>query len=364
MPDAITAPETMEDLAAELERYDKEPVDDKRPFADAKPQIKDAELPPPKEPPKEEEPPKDEEKPEEPEKAEPEAKETKEPEKAAPDTEKPEGPLADRERDQLGRLLPVKKEPEPEKDDSRYEKAKKERARQESVLKNFEEEKRRERESLRLEREAIERERQALRAQAQTQKSEIIGQDIYGKPIYSSEALENAARDFEASGQDDLAKLSRDAIPHSRKFEELQRIQYFNDQRNAHIAEAVRANPDLANPDTPLYKEMANLYNEEAHRAQKTGRKPLYELLPDFIPLATEIAQLRLRATSNDGLQEKLKTAQAEIDRLTRLTTLNGASPTAPSRQKSFEEMTTNEQLQWMDRQARSAGFSVSHRDE
>ena len=86
------------------------------------------------------------------------------------------------------------------------------------------------------------------------------------------------------------------AISASENFEQHLAVQAFQQARDRVTQEAVAQNPDIANPQTPIYREMADIYDTEARRARDQNRKPLFEMIPDFLPLAADLAKLRMEA--------------------------------------------------------------------
>ncbi len=311
--------------------------------------------------------------------------------------EKPdsEQPTEDRPRDEFGRFLPKTPEPsdsgdvpsagdeakpadKPAEDkpvveatpeakdsareaepstDSKYEKAKKDAERKDRSWKALEEEKKRERENIAAEKAELARERQRVQEQlARAPKPDIIGYDGTGQPVYSVDALRGAAKAFDDQGDFEKAELARKAIPASENFERHLAVQAFTQARDKVTQEAVSANPDIANPQTPIYREMADIYNTEAKRAQQQNRRPLYDLIPDFMPLAADLSKLRLEAKSGTEWKTKYEQLLARFEEQNKLLAVNGSSPTTPRPPKEFNQMSTDEQLAMMDR---AAGFTA-----
>ena len=274
------------------------------------------------------------------------------PDETKPATEKSDQPAEDKPVD--GEPRDVVGEAKPS--DSKYEKAKKDAERRDRSWKALEEEKKRERESIAAEKAELARERQRVTEQlARAPKPDIIGYDGTGQPVYSVDALRGAAKAFEDQGDFEKAELARKAIPASERFEQHLAVQAFTQARDRVTQEAVASNPDIANPNTPIYKEMADIYDTEARRAREQNRRPLYELIPDFMPIAAEASKLRLDARSGTEWKVKYEQLLQRFEEQNKLLAVNGSSPTTPRPPKTFETMTTDEQLAAMDR---AAGFT------
>lgn len=363
---------TEADILADMERFASEPVTIKgKEYPSTASKALVTEDSPPKEAPKQEKP------------SEPEQLPLKEVDQhEAPDSERG---TEDRPRDEHGRFLPKEAPPgdagdvpSPEREttgaepatptpetatkpvepvgevkDSNYERAKKDAERKDRSWKALEVEKKEAREKIQAERQELARERQRVQEQlARAPKSDIIGYDFGGQPVYSKEALKAAAKAFEDQGDFEKAELARKAIPASEKFEESLAIQAFQQARDRVSQEAIASNPDLVNQQSPLYREMASIYDQEATRAREQNRKPLFEMIPDFMPLAAELAQMRMKVTESDDLRGKLQQALLKIQEQDKLLSVNGSSPTTPRAPKTWETMTTEEQLASMDRMA------------
>lgn len=262
-------------------------------------------------------------------------------------------------RDELGRFTrsdgtksePNEKIAEP-KLDSAYDKAKKERERQHNLLKNFEADKQRERALLQAERQQLEKDRAELEARrnGKTQPGE-----------FNSSAYENAAADFERQAEQDqhngdtesaagnyaLAAKARRAAHEVRQSETAQSVQQqkggFEQTWRNEMESTIREVPDLANPDTPLAKQMIELLKQEQ----------IFNYIPDGFRKAYGVARLQMEAKEASELREKNKQLTAELDRYQKLTSVSGSSPTRHGEGKSFDSMSTDEQLAVLERRTR-----------
>ena len=61
-----------------------------------------------------------------------------------------------------------------------------------------------------------------------------------------------------------------------------------------------------------------------------------------------QLLQLREEAGQVSGLKERAEKAEAEVARLTKLTSINGGSPALPAGTKRFEDMNMEQQREWL----------------
>ena len=302
------------------------------------------------------------------------------------EVEKPETPDKeeavgdDRPRDEKGRFLPKEEaadkpkteeapekpegeekgqpdgdttKPDLEKTDSAYEKAKKEAARKEKTWQQIEKEKaevRAEAARLKAERDTWEK---AMAQRSQPQSRPV---DDQGNEIYSSQEYRKAARQFRIDGEHEMADKAEAAAEVAAQNEQKQSQQRFAEHQRDMAFKVMDAEPELANEESPLAREVKAVFEQEMERARQYQRPSIFQQALDGFGMAVEVAKLRMKATLADNLSKELQSARAEIQRLNALTNVNASGPTRPARAKTFEEMTADEQLEYMDRQARSAG--------
>jgi hypothetical protein len=277
----------------------------------------------------------------------------------------------ERPRDELGRFTKTetgedipeaeRKPAEAEKPETAYTKAQKERERQENLLKNFQKEK----EDFRAEsegiREQLKREAEELRRSKEQRTSPDPSQNQ--RPRYSSGELMEAANTFEAqaekafeAGDGDAFKenlrLAREARGQAAQVYQLEQqagqqevAHRFQTVYAQHIDQAIKAEPELAKADSSLSKDVQGLLEQE----------PVFSHIPDGFAKAVQVAKWKRDAGSASELRETNKKLQAEIKRLNGLTQLNGSGPTSPPAQKSFKDMSDDEQNQYLLRQAEKA---------
>lgn len=318
-----------------------------------------------------------------------------EPEK---EVEQPEGETKEqteaRERDEKGRfvkkdesveggdaaMVSGKVEPgvaEAEKADaSRYEKAKKEKERQKSLLAGFDEEKARFRAQAAAEKAEIERERQRIEEEKLKIRAQRNGQrplDENGEPIYSSYELRELAKDYrrralkgeEGPNGENYGEVSERAEVAAERaaVREAKEQQELFDRRQSQLAmEAMTAHPELSDENAPLTQEIKAVFAQEAELSKKYDRPSIFRLIPDGFALAVEVAKLRQKAFGAEAKDQKIAELEKEIDRLNKLTTLGSSSPIQARQPKPREQMTADELLDEMDDQARKQGAKIWNR--
>ena len=247
------------------------------------------------------------------------------------------------------------------KPDTAYEKAKKEAARKEKTWQQLEKEKaevRAEAARLKAERDTFEK------VMTQRSQPQVRPRDEHGEEIYTSQEYRDAAKQFRRDGEHEMADKAEYAAEVALKNETKAAQQRFQEHQRDMAFKVMDAEPELNNEESPLAQAVKSVFEEEAQRARQYQRPSIFHQTLDGFGLAVEVAKLRMKATAADTLAKELKEARAEIQRLNSLTSVSASGPTRPGRAKSFEEMTSDEQLEYMDKQARAAGqnFFVPNR--
>lgn len=274
------------------------------------------------------------------------------------DSTKPERP-----RDALGRFTKTeagvdipeaerkpaeaKVEAAPTGPDSEYTAAKKERARQENLLKNFQQEKEVARREIETERQRLAQERQQLEQQRQSRTQDP------NKPQYTSKEFYEAHQDFKKQAKaaldggdyDEFGKLSdlaEQALITAGQVQQTEgkrqyeaRVQQWNDAWNANADVVFKAEPDVINPETPLGKTVTRLMETHGN---------VFYSMPDGVAKAVELAKLQLEATSAAELREANKTMAAELAEARSKLQPLGAGPTSPPEKKRFDDMSADQQ--------------------
>jgi hypothetical protein len=215
------------------------------------------------------------------------------------------------------------------KPESAFAKAQKEKARFEGVRKKFHEEQA----ALRAEKAKFEAERAEFeRTRTQTPVTKPAADEPQGP---NADAFERAAKQYEEEGNSSMAQLAREKATELRA-KEAQRTTAapaatqqpgsamndpkFKQEWLSHTAELVKADPTLNDPNNPIVQQ-TNAYLKDP----TYGR--YFRAFPDGIKMAHQVAVLNAAAQRVPKLEGELKTAKAEIDRLTKLTGLRGAPP-------------------------------------
>lgn len=247
-----------------------------------------------------------------------------------------------------------------EKPLTEFEKAKKEKERAAEVLKGFQKEK----EQLRARDQAREAELKQLRAEVQALKKPAAGpaKDQHG---FTAETYEKLAKQYEEQGNDEMAQAAREKVaelrakataPAAANAAEPWKDPAFEAEWQGHVKQLIDADPSLADPANPVVVATQGLLNNPVY-----GR--YFRNFPDGIKMAHEVALLMRDAQTASSAKEQLaaketelKTARAEIERLTGLLQPRGSLPgKPPAGEKDFADMTEEEQDAHMRRVAEAA---------
>ena len=256
---------------------------------------------------------------------------------------------------------------------SKYEKAKKEKERQKSLLAGFDEEKARFRAQAAAEKAEIERERQRIEEEKLKIRAQRNGQrpvDEYGNPIYSSYELRDFARDYrrralkgeEGPNGENYGELSERAEIEADRvaIREAKEQEALFERRQTELAmQAMTAHPELSDANSPLAQEIQAVFTQEAELAKKYDRGSIFRMIPDGFERALEVAKLRQKAAGSDKKDERIAQLEAEVERLNKLTTLGSSSPIHSRQPKPPEQMSADELLDQMDEQARQQGAKI-----
>lgn len=240
------------------------------------------------------------------------------------------------------------------KPETAYTKAQKERERQENLLKGFEEEKQKFRAEIQREREQLAAERQKLEEQ-RTRKPEGPGPEHY----------EQLAKEYEEAGNTKMAEAARQRAKEVR--EEQARAQTptksmdgtpapnspeFKTKWNETIVRLESEFPELKDPKNPLVVQTNLLINDK-----NFGR--FFKSHTDGVQAALEVAKImhlgNQAIEKTKGLEEKLTAANAEVERLTKLTSITGAPPGAAPSSIKLEDMTPAQREAHMMKLAQAA---------
>lgn len=111
----------------------------------------------------------------------------------------------------------------------------------------------------------------------------------------------------------------------------------FQQQWAANAAAIVQAEPELGNPENPVFKSVEQLVN-------KSDFATLLKSRPEGIRAAVEVAKLQITAAEVPTLRKEVETLKTEIARLNKLTQPRGSLPASQQPgQKRIEEMSPDE---------------------
>jgi len=289
--------------------------------------------------------------------------------KAAEETTKEDAPVRDTSDD----VSPATVAEIAQRDSSRYEKAKKEKERQKSLLAGFDEEKARTRAAFAAEKAEIEREKQRIEEEKLRIRAQRNGQrpvDEHGDPIYSSYELRELAKDYrrralrgeEGPNGENYGEVSERAEVAAERAatREAKEQQELFERRQSQLAiEQMTAHPELSDENAPLTQEIKAVFQQEAEYAKKYDRGSIFRMIPDGFERALEVAKLRQKASGSEAKDQKIAELEKEIDRLNKLTTLGSSSPTQARQPKPREQMSADELLDEMDNEARKQGAKI-----
>jgi len=111
------------------------------------------------------------------------------------------------------------------------------------------------------------------------------------------------------------------------------------------MEQAIRNNPELANPDNPISQRTSKLL----------GQEPVFSILSNGFSAASNYAATELKAESASEWQARAEKAEAEVARLNGLTSVSRSSPSSRPSAKSFEEMNPEEMRDHLKRRTEEA---------
>jgi hypothetical protein len=221
---------------------------------------------------------------------------------------------------------------EPDGENQKASKAAKEGERREKSWQKLNEEKA----ALKAEREALEQQKRELEQQRQQREQ---AQADTPKPNAEADEWDRVAKQLEEEGNAELAgrakakaKAARDAV--AAETQKQSQAKFVNEW-NSHLEKLTSENPDLQNPETALYKTVAELIKS----------KPVLSQYAAGISDAVAYAKTKLAADSVAGLQATIAEQKKQIDELNKKLSPSGSFPTPPpAGQKSFEQLSEKEQ--------------------
>ena len=185
------------------------------------------------------------------------------------------------------------------------------------------------------------REQEFVRPQVQSQQRQFSSKQLFDASqefkVTAKKALENG--DYDTFNQQ--SDLAEKAFENAAQFYELEQKEASDMAQRRHtltweqnIKEAFKADPELADPNSALSKEVQSILEVQG--------KKLW-VYPDGFNDAVAIAKMRMDAGSVSGLKETLKKLKAENDRLNGLTGITGGGVTSAPHKKKFEDLSVEE---------------------
>lgn len=251
---------------------------------------------------------------------------------------------------------------EPAKEDTAFAKAKKERDRQENLLKNFESEKQRARAELAQQKAQIDQER----AQFEAQRRNPQARDKFTSAEYAdfrNQSQRLAKKAFEdgdyEKAQEHIDNAEKAEVAAGQAYQNEQQEGQQNAQKNywdawrGNMEKTIHANREFGNPESPIAKEIQEVL--KMPDILHPGQPNVFERLPDGFAYAAEVAKLRLEAREAAQLRLDMAKMKAENDRLTKLTSISPSGPATHAGPKNFNNMSLDDMSRHVERQAAMA---------
>jgi DNA repair exonuclease SbcCD ATPase subunit len=220
--------------------------------------------------------------------------------------------------------------------ESKYSKAKREEERREKSWQKLQEEK----ETLRKEREEFLKEREAIKSE-KAKAGEYRDKAGYTAQDYEDFAKRTDDPELAERARAKAQELSQEAEQIRTKVQQDEFIKSWQ----SNLDSLIKENPDLNNRESPIGQALQKVLNEN----------PVFSASPDGIKTAYALAKAQQSASLVSGLNEQVKSLNAEIERLNKLTGLSGTGPNKRVVAKSFEEMDSKDQEAALERLALEA---------
>lgn len=195
----------------------------------------------------------------------------------------------------------------------------------------------------------------SLQAELQKMKEEA---ERASDPLAPSkpEELRQFARKWEDEGRDDLAKAARQQaeILEKRIKDQAENqekaTREFRENWDANIRRVVSENPELEDRESNLGQKVQYILNNEDPEVRR-----LIHSSPNGIIYAAQIAKMMEAAEASEALRSEVESLRKENTELRKKTSLSASGSQAPAKRKSFEEMSYQEQEEFLRRNANDA---------
>ena len=168
--------------------------------------------------------------------------------------------------------------------------------------------------------------------------------------------LRKYAKQWDDEGRDDLAKAARhhaDVIEKKMKDQserQERNLRDFKENWDSNIRRALSDNPELADTSSPLAQKVAYILHNEDPEVKR-----LIHSSPNGIIYATQIARMMEAAEASEALRNEVEILRKENSEFRKKTSLSASSPSKAPKRKSFEEMSWQEQEEFLRRNASDA---------
>ena len=172
----------------------------------------------------------------------------------------------------------------------------------------------------------------------------------------SPDALRKYAREWENEGRDDLAKAARQQAEmleqraKSQAEKEERQKREFTEQWGSSVRRMIEENPELKDEESPFAKRVVSLLKSEDAELRK-----LLNTSPNGFAYATQIARMQEAAETSEALRQEVETLRKENTEFRKKTSLSASSTAKAPKRKSFEEMSWQEQEEFLRRNASDA---------
>ena len=168
--------------------------------------------------------------------------------------------------------------------------------------------------------------------------------------------LRQYAREWENEGRDDLAKAARqqaDLLEQKAKInaEKQEKAQKeFSETWASNVRRMIEENPDLKDEESDFAKRVVGILKSEDMELRK-----LINSSPNGFAYATQIAKMQKAAEDSEVLRTELESLKKENADLRKKTSLSASGSQTPAKRKSFDEMSYQEQEEFLRRNASDA---------
>lgn len=165
--------------------------------------------------------------------------------------------------------------------------------------------------------------------------------------------LRQYAKEWENEGRDDLARAARqqaDLLEQKAKInaEKTEKAQKeFNETWASNVRRMIEENPDLKDEESDFAKRVVGILKSEDMELRK-----LINASPNGFAYATQIAKMQKAAEDSEVLRTELESLKKENADLRKKTSLSASGSQTPAKRKSFEEMSYQEQEEFLRRNA------------